>query len=74
MKKTPARSLDVPSLRNCWSSSRGFQIVVENITVDEDDTIMPMKEVMANPTGMVINWDQRASLGLRAKRAKSGSF
>lgn len=35
---------------------------------------MPINEVMAKPTGIVISWDHRASLGLRAKRAKSGSF
>ena len=34
---------------------------------------MPMKEVMAKPTGMVISWERKASEGLRAKRAKSGS-
>ena len=36
--------------------------------------MMPMKEVTAKPMGMVKSWDQSASLGLRAKRAKSGSL
>jgi hypothetical protein len=36
--------------------------------------MIPMKEVIAKPTGIVISWDQKASLGLRAKRAKSGSL
>ena len=42
--------------------------------VEEDDTIMPMKDVTAKPRGMVINWDHSASLGFLAKRAKSQSF
>lgn len=33
-----------------------------------------MKEVIAKPQGMVINCGRNASDGLRAKRAKSGSF
>lgn len=44
------------------------------MTVDDDETMIPMNDVTANPTGMVMSWDQRASFGLRAKRAKSGSF
>lgn len=44
------------------------------MTVEEEETMMPMNEVMANPIGMVRSWDQNASLGCRAKRAKSGSF
>lgn len=44
------------------------------MTVEEDDTMIPMKDVMAKPTGIVISWDHRASFGLRAKRAKSGSL
>lgn len=42
--------------------------------VEEEETIMPINEVTAKPMGMVQSWDQRASLGLRANRAKSGSF
>jgi hypothetical protein len=64
----------VPSLRNDWRRSRGFQIGWPKITVDDEETMMPMNEVTANPTGIVMSWDQRASFGLRAKRAKSGSF
>lgn len=41
--------------------------------VEEEDTMMPMKEVMAKPRGMVISWGRKASLGLFAKRVKSGS-
>ena len=36
--------------------------------------MIPMKDVTAKPTGMVINWDHSASLGFLAKRAKSGSL
>jgi hypothetical protein len=36
--------------------------------------MIPTKEVNANPAGMVISCDQRASFGLRANRAKSGSL
>ena len=75
MKKTPARFLELPSSRKDCSRSSGFQIGSPlKITVEEEETIMPMKEVMAKPMGMVSNCDQRASLGLRAKREKSGSF
>lgn len=75
MKKTPARFLDPPSSRNCWRRTNGSHIgSFLKITVDEEDTIMPMKEVIANPIGMVNSWDHSASFGLRAKRAKSGSF
>jgi len=44
------------------------------MTVDDDETMIPMNEVRPKPQGMVRSWDQNASLGLRAKRAKSGSF
>lgn len=44
------------------------------MTADEDDTMMPMKDVMAKPIGMVNSCDHSASFGLPAKRAKSGSF
>lgn len=44
------------------------------MTVEEEETMMPMKDVTAKPTGMVMSWDHSASEGLRAKRAKSGSF
>lgn len=75
MKKTPARSLEVPSSRKVWRRVRGFQIgSPPKITVEEDETMIPMKDVRPKPTGMVINWDQRASLGFLAKRAKSGSL
>lgn len=44
------------------------------MTADDEDTIMPMKDVTAKPRGMVKNCDHSASLGFLAKRAKSGSF
>jgi hypothetical protein len=75
MKKTPARLAEPPSLRKDCRRERGFQMGSPwKMTVEEEETMMPMKEVMAKPTGMVISWDQKASRGLRAKREKSGSF
>jgi len=50
------------------------QIGCPYITVEELETMTPMKEVNANPMGIVNSWDQRASLGFLAKRAKSGSL
>ena len=44
------------------------------MTVEEDETIMPMNEVTAKPTGIVMNCDHSASRGFLAKRAKSGSL
>lgn len=44
------------------------------MTDEEDETIIPINEVTAKPIGMVKNCDQRASLGFRAKREKSGSL
>lgn len=68
-------ALDTPSsLRNFSRRERGDQIGSPKMTVEEEDTIMPMKLVMANPTGIVNNCDHNASLGFLAKRLKSGSF
>merc|ERR1712000_773543 len=53
------------------SKLRGFQIGSVYMTEDADETMMPMKEVRAKPMGIVMSWDQSASLGLRAKREKS---
>ncbi|KAK5633061.1 hypothetical protein RRF57_008774 [Xylaria bambusicola] len=39
-----------------------------------DETKIPTKQVTAKPMGMVSSCDQRASRGLPAKRAKSGSL
>ena len=44
------------------------------MTLEDDETIIPMKDVTAKPTGIVMNWDQRASLGFLANLAKSGSL
>lgn len=44
------------------------------MTVDEDETMIPMNEVMAKPQGIVINCGRKASEGFLAKRAKSGSL
>lgn len=75
MKKTPALFAEVPSSRKDWRSLRGFQMGSPlKMTVEDEDTMMPMKDVMAKPQGMVISWGKKASEGLRAKRAKSGSF
>lgn len=75
IKKTPARSLEVPSSRKVWRRVRGFQIgSPPKITVEEEETMIPMKDVTPKPTGIVISWDQSASLGFVAKRAKSGSL
>ena len=43
------------------------------MTVELEDTIIPMNEVTAKPMGMVKNCDQRASFGFLAKRLKSVS-
>ena len=37
------------------SKSSGFQIGFPKVTAEEDDTMTPMKDVTAKPTGMVIN-------------------
>jgi hypothetical protein len=75
MKKTPARLGEPPSSRNEVRRSRGFQIgSPPKMITEEEDTIIPIKEVVAKPMGMVKNWDQSASLGLPAKRLKSASL
>ena len=52
MKNTPARFLDPPSCRKDVSSSNGFQIAWPNIIVDDDETIIPIKDVSAKQIGM----------------------
>lgn len=44
------------------------------MTVDEEETMIPMNEVTAKPTGIVMSCDQKASLGFLANREKSGLF
>lgn len=44
------------------------------MTVEEEETMMPMKDVSANPIGIVKSCDQNADLGVLAKREKSGSL
>lgn len=44
------------------------------ITVEEDETMIPIKEVKANPQGIVMSCDQSASDGFMANREKSGSL
>lgn len=44
------------------------------MTSDPDETMIPIKDVTAKPTGIVKSCDQRASLGLAANRVKSGSL
>ncbi len=54
-------------------SSSGSQIgSPPYITLEEEETMMPMNDVTANETGMVMSCDQRASRGLRAKRENPG--
>jgi hypothetical protein len=55
MKKTPALVPDPPPSRKRLSRSRGFQIGSLYITVDDEETIMPTKEVKAKPQGMANN-------------------
>ncbi len=75
MKKTPVRFPEVPSSRKDWRSWRGFQIGSPlKMMVEEDETMMPINEVIPKPTGMVMSCDHKASVGVRANRAKSGSF
>lgn len=75
MKKTPARFAEPPSFKKEESKSRGFQIgSPPKITTEQDDTIMPINEVIPNPRGMVNSCDQKASFGFWAKREKSGTF
>jgi len=75
MTKTPNRSAPLASAERNWDKrSSGFQMTVPNITLEEDDTIMPINEVAAKPIGIVNSCDQRASLGFRANLEKSGSF
>lgn len=56
MKNTPAR---VPesgfASRKFDRRSSGFQMGSPYITVEDEDTMIPMNDVIANPQGMVIN-------------------
>lgn len=75
IKKTPTRFCDDPSARNECRRSRGFQMGSPlKMTVEDEDTMMPMMDVTPKPQGMVRSWERKASWGLRAKRAKSGTF
>lgn len=44
------------------------------MTADEEETMMPMKEVTAKPTGMVMSWGSMALSGRLANLLKSGLF
>lgn len=44
------------------------------MTADAEPTMIPMREVRPKPSGMVRSCGRSASLGLRAKRAKSGLY
>lgn len=75
MMKTPKRwPWPASSSRKLPRRSRGFQIASPKMTVDEEETMMPMNEVTAKPMGIVSSWGKKASDGFRAKRAKSGSL
>lgn len=54
MKKTPTLLEEVPSSRKACKRSSGFQIASPpKMTVDDEETIMPMKDVTPKPMGMV---------------------
>lgn len=78
MTKTPKRvaPLTPGSSKNLVSRVSGDQIgsSLGKMTVAEDVTMIPMKEVTANPHGIERNWGRSASFGRRANRAKSGSL
>ena len=44
------------------------------MTVDEEETMIPINDVKANPIGIVRSCDQKADFGVLAKREKSGSL
>lgn len=71
---TPKRSAELALSRNLPRRSNGFHTAWPKTTVDEDVTIIPMNDVIANPTGIVISCDQIASLGFRENLVKSGLF
>lgn len=72
MTKIPNRSAELAPFKNIPRSVSGFQTASPKITLEEEETMIPINEVTAKPTGMVINCGQKASLGLRAYLAKSG--
>lgn len=65
LMNTPTRAVVGASASSrIWDSrSSGFQIVVSKMTVEDEETTMPMKDVIAKPRGMVTSCGQRASLG-----------
>lgn len=44
------------------------------MTVDAEETKMPIKQVIEKVVGKAMNWDQIAAPGLLAKREKSGAL
>ena len=44
------------------------------MTAEDEETMMPMNEVTAKPTGMVMSWDSMALSGRLANLLKSGLF
>ena len=54
--KTPNRSPDEAPSRKKPSSSKGFQIGLSYMMVEEEDTMIPMNDVQANPMGIVKSW------------------
>lgn len=63
--KIPNRSAELASSRNISIRIRGFQTDLPKITLDDEVTTMPINEVTANPTGIVMTCDHTASLGWR---------
>jgi hypothetical protein len=53
--KTAKRSAELAPSRNFFNTSSGFHIIWPYSTEDDEETIIPMNDVMANPTGIVIN-------------------
>lgn len=53
--KIPNLSAELAFSRNIPSRVRGFQTDWLKMTFDEEDTTIPINEVTAKPTGIVIN-------------------
>jgi hypothetical protein len=70
--KIPNLSAELAPSKNIPRSVKGFQTARPKITLEEEETMMPIKEVTAKPTGIVTSCGHSASLGSRAYLVKSG--
>jgi hypothetical protein len=52
--KIPNLSAELALSRNIPQRVNGFHTAFPKITLEEDETMIPMNEVIANPTGIVI--------------------